>query len=94
MTSDDQHGKECFDVLSVVYGFLDGEIDEASRDGIRAHLDECAPCLRQYGIEQEVKALVARCCGSDRAPDELRLKVISRIREVQIQLSSNEYRPN
>ena len=36
---------------------------------IRHHLDECAPCLREYGIEQEVKALVARCCGNETAPE-------------------------
>lgn len=92
MSTDEPHGRECFDVLSVVYGFLDGELDDASRSGIREHLDECAPCLRQYGIEQEVKALVARCCGSDRAPDDLRLKVVSRIREVRIQLTQVEFR--
>ena len=37
------------------------------------------PCLREYGIEQEVKALVARCCGADRAPDELRDRLRAKI---------------
>ena len=92
MSTDDQHPRDCFEVLSVVYGFLDGELDDVSRSGIREHLDECAPCLRQYGIEQEVKALVARCCGSDRAPDELRLRVVTRIREVRVQLTQVEFR--
>ena len=35
---------------------------------------------------------MARCCGSDRAPDELRLKVVTRIREVRVQLTQVEFR--
>ena len=59
---------------------------------IREHLDECAPCLRQYGIEQEVKALVARCCGSDRAPESLRVRIVTRIQQVRVELGHVEYR--
>ena len=28
MSTDDQHPRDCFEVLSVVYGFLDGELDD------------------------------------------------------------------
>ena len=42
------------------------------------------PCLRKYGIEQEVRALVARCCGGDRAPEPLRDKVRGRLREAVV----------
>jgi hypothetical protein len=40
-----------------------------------------------------VKALVARSCGCDLAPEELRGKVLARIREVRIEISQLEYRP-
>ena len=59
--------------------FLDGEIDDEGRAQIRQHLDECGPCLRQFGLEQEVKLLVARCCGGDRAPESLRVRIVARI---------------
>jgi mycothiol system anti-sigma-R factor len=83
---------DCSEVIESVYLFLDGEIREADKSRVRAHLDDCAPCLRRYGIEQEVKALVARCCGDDVAPTELRTKVMLRLQEVRVSYSRVEYR--
>ena len=57
---------------------------------IRHHLDECSPCLREYGIEQEVKALVARCCGSDKAPMELRERLRLKIAQFVLEADSRE----
>ncbi len=92
MSCGDPHETPCSDVLEAVYLYLDGEQQGEDREHIRIHLDECAPCLRQYGLEQAVKALVARCCGSDPAPDELRLRVMSRIQEVRVEIEQLEYR--
>ena len=66
MSCGDPHETPCSEVLEQVYLYLDGEDDEDTHQHVRIHLDECAPCLRQYGLEQAVKALVARCCGGDR----------------------------
>jgi mycothiol system anti-sigma-R factor len=68
----DPHDVDCQQILAEVYVYLDLECTDERRATITHHLDECSPCLREYGIEQEVKALVARCCGNDRAPNELR----------------------
>jgi mycothiol system anti-sigma-R factor len=68
----DPHDIDCRQILTEVYLYLDYECSDERRTSIRGHLDECNPCLREYGIEQEVKALVARCCGTDKAPVELR----------------------
>ncbi|MFI5100234.1 MAG: mycothiol system anti-sigma-R factor [Actinomycetes bacterium] len=92
MSCGQPHETDCSEVLEVVYSFLDGELDEDGKHKIREHLDECSPCLRQFGIEQEVKQLVARCCGSDRAPESLRLKIVTRIQQVQVELGYVEYR--
>jgi mycothiol system anti-sigma-R factor len=91
MSCGEPHDTDCSEVLDAVYTFLDGEIDDQARHRIREHLDECAPCLRQFGIEQEVKMLVARCC-QDRAPEELRLRIVTRIREVRVELGQREFR--
>src|SRR5262249_30601784 len=40
----------CREVLSEVYLYLDLECDEQRRGLIQTHLDECSPCLREYGI--------------------------------------------
>jgi mycothiol system anti-sigma-R factor len=87
------HETPCDEVLEQVYVYLDGEIGPDDCAKIREHLDECGPCLRQYGLDQAVKALVARSCGCDLAPEELRAKVLTRIREVRVEISQLEYRP-
>lgn len=68
----------------MVYDFLDGEIDAEDHDRIAQHLDECAPCLRQYGLEQAVKALVHRSCACEHAPERLRVQIVTRIRQISI----------
>jgi mycothiol system anti-sigma-R factor len=83
---------DCREALDRVYTYLDGEIEDLDKTRIRQHLDDCAPCLRQYGIEHEVKVLVARCCGSERASIELRQRVLNRIAEVRVEITSVEYR--
>jgi mycothiol system anti-sigma-R factor len=83
---------DCDDVLKDVYLYLDVESDEALRNRIRQHLDACAPCLKQYGLEQDVRSLVARCCGGDRAPETLHERIRARITEVSVEAAHLEYR--
>lgn len=80
------HETPCSEVLDKVYLYLDGEADGSDHEHIRLHLDECGPCLRQYGLEQAVKALVARCCSGEVAPAELRQRVLLRIEQVRLDL--------
>jgi mycothiol system anti-sigma-R factor len=81
------HEIDCGQILNEVYLFLDLECADERRASIQHHLDECSPCLREYGIEQEVKALVARCCGSDRAPDDLRARLRAKINALVVDVS-------
>jgi mycothiol system anti-sigma-R factor len=90
MSCGKHHDTPCSQVLDQVYVYLDGEIDPDDCEKIRQHLDECGPCLQQYGLDKAVKALVARSCGCDVAPEELRVKVLARIREVRVEISQVE----
>ncbi|MGI8679024.1 MAG: mycothiol system anti-sigma-R factor [Jatrophihabitans sp.] len=83
---------DCDAVLNDVYLYLDQETDEGLRNRIRQHLDACGPCLKQFGLEQDVRALVSRCCGSDRAPASLHERIRVRITEVSIEATYREYR--
>ncbi len=65
----------CDDVLSHVFEFLDHETDDARRAVIAEHLEDCSSCLREFGIEQEFKALVRRRCGGDKPPTGLRDRI-------------------
>ncbi len=86
------HEMPCSEVLARVYSYLDGEIEQTGFAEIRVHLDECGPCLREYGLEEAVKRLVHKCCGSDPVPGDLRTKVLSRIQAVRIELEVTEFR--
>ncbi|HEU4425106.1 MAG TPA: mycothiol system anti-sigma-R factor [Pilimelia sp.] len=90
MSCGDPHETDCREVLAEVYFYLDLECADDRRSLIRNHLDECSPCLREYGIEQEVKALVARCCGSETAPMELRERLKLKIAQFVIEADSRE----
>ncbi len=84
---------DCEDVLNDVYLYLDDESDDPQlRNRIRQHLDGCSPCLKRFGLEQDVRSLVARCCGSDRAPETLSERIRVQITQVTIESSRVEYR--
>ncbi|CAN5545108.1 mycothiol system anti-sigma-R factor [soil metagenome] len=85
-------GIDCDDVLADVYLYLDDESDPEVRQRIRSHLDDCAPCLRHFGLEQDVKSLVARTCGGDIAPESLKSSIRVRLTEVVIETTHVEYR--
>jgi mycothiol system anti-sigma-R factor len=90
MSCGKHHETPCTEVLDKVYLYLDGEIPTHDCDRIREHLEECGPCLRQYDLDQVVKKLVARSCGCDLASDDLRGRVLARIREVQVEIARDE----
>jgi len=88
MSCGNPHETDCAEVLQRVSVFLDHSLSEGSPVGygaIEAHLVECQPCLEQYGVHVEdlqnaVRAMLNRCCGHEHAPDELRVRVLQRIR--------------
>ncbi|MFZ5850215.1 MAG: mycothiol system anti-sigma-R factor [Actinomycetota bacterium] len=80
------HETDCSEVLEKVYLYLDGEAEEPDYAKIRQHLDECGPCLRQYGLEDAVKALVKRSCGCEDVPVDLRARVLVRLQQVRVEL--------
>jgi mycothiol system anti-sigma-R factor len=75
----------CDDVLSHVFEFLDHETDDRRRAVIAEHLEDCSPCLRQFGIEQEFKALVRRRCGGDPTPLGLRDRIKMQLTHVSFE---------
>jgi mycothiol system anti-sigma-R factor len=92
VTSFGPGGMDCDEVLADVYLYLDDESDSDVRSRIRSHLDDCAPCLKQFGLEQDVKSLVARSCGGDVAPSSLKTRIRVRLTEAVIETSHVEYR--
>jgi mycothiol system anti-sigma-R factor len=86
MSCGNPHEVPCSEVLEQVYAYLDHEMSEVDCEEIRKHLDECGPCLKEFGLDELVKKLVHKHCGCDPAPADLRSKVLVRIREVRSEI--------
>ncbi|CAB4846484.1 unannotated protein [freshwater metagenome] len=94
MSCGGHHDTPCGEVLDAVSAYLDGEMTEHERERISTHVEECSPCLREVGIYQEVKLLVARSCGCDHVPEEVRSRVLGRIRAVSVQWRTDSLDPS
>jgi mycothiol system anti-sigma-R factor len=79
MTSDET----CANFLERIVCLLDNELDHGEVAEVKAHLEECAPCLQSYDLQRTVKALVARSC-MEQAPDSLRERVRVQIQQIRV----------
>ena len=88
MSCGDPHETDCSDVLAEVWLFLDGECDGERRTLLAKHLDECSPCLAEYGLEEKLKKLLAAKCGGDKAPPALRAQIRAAVlREAEVTIT-------
>lgn len=72
---------QCEEALAEIYLLLDRECSPERDAELRRHIDDCPPCLEEYGIDQQLKQLLARKCGGDLAPAELKQKLRASIRK-------------
>jgi mycothiol system anti-sigma-R factor len=75
------HETPCTEVLDRVYAYLDGELDAPDIAKIRQHLDECGPCLAEYGLDELVKQFVHNRVAMTQ-PHARGEKVLIRIQQV------------
>lgn len=80
-TNADSEGVNCDELLAEVYLLLDQECSAEHEAQLRKHLDDCPPCLEQYDIDEQIKQLLARKCGGEHAPDELKSRLRASIRK-------------
>ncbi len=70
----------CDQVISKLWEYLDGALDEARAGKIREHLEMCARCLPQYNFELAFLALLKRNAYQP-VPVSLRRKVFEALLE-------------
>jgi mycothiol system anti-sigma-R factor len=70
----------CDDVLRDVWLFLDDEMNPDRRAVVQQHIDECSPCLAEAGFDSALKSLLSRKCGGDKAPEELKARLLIALR--------------
>ena len=75
---------DCDKALAEIYLLLDRECGPAREAEIRRHLDTCPPCLEEYGIDEHLKQLLARKCGGDHAPDDLKSRRRAKFRSLGV----------
>ena len=75
---------DCSEAVLRIWEMLDGELSADDCVRIQAHLEECEPCLREYHLDQALKAVIKRSCGYAPAPVELRTTILQRITTIQI----------
>lgn len=85
MSCGNHHDTDCAEVLAEVWLFLDHECDETRRRVLERHLDECRPCLAEYGLDEKLKKLLATKCAGDRAPAGLKDRLRASIRTVVLE---------
>ena len=70
---------KCPEYLDNLYAYIDGELSDGQRIELKAHLEECPPCLTEYERDLLLKKLVQRACGGEEAPQALRESIMMRI---------------
>jgi mycothiol system anti-sigma-R factor len=81
----DHHETDCSEVLNEVWLFLDDECDQGRKELLRQHLDECGPCLQEYGLDEHLKALLAKKCGGEHASAEFKERLRASIRRTVVE---------
>ena len=84
MTGAEHDELDCSRARLQLYEYLDGEMGSDDCVKIREHLEHCGPCLKEYDLDQTLKALVRRSCGCEVAPTELRIQIMSRITTINM----------
>jgi len=84
MSCGDPHETDCSEVLAQLWLFLDNECDQERRQLLQRHLDECRSCLAELGLDEHLKALLARKCGGDHAPDALKQRLRQSMQEIML----------
>lgn len=70
---------ECGEARRHLYAYIDAELDSAAAAQVRAHLEDCPPCLHSFDFERRLK-LTIRECLSEEMPESLLEKVRALIR--------------
>jgi mycothiol system anti-sigma-R factor len=90
MSCGNHHDTDCSEVLAEVWLFLDNECDDKRRALLTQHLDECSPCLAQYGLDEKLKKLLASKCGGEHAPAEFKDRLRAKLRATVLEQISVE----
>ena len=73
----------CEEALALIQEFIDGELDDLPRAQVEKHFEVCAACYPHLKLEESFREALRRASAKDRAPEELRGKVMEMIAEAE-----------
>jgi len=73
----------CQEALRFLYDFLDGELEGAPTEQVRAHFEVCQRCFPHLRLEESFRATLQRACGGPCAPPELSSRLLSALAEAE-----------
>lgn len=73
----------CEEALAVIYEFLDGELDDMSRDRVQAHFDVCGKCYPKLRFEESFRSAVQKASTGEAPPPDLRAKLLNALAEAE-----------
>lgn len=76
---------DCEQLREVLSLFIDNELDEDVAHSLRLHADLCPACADAVDVQRHLRALLRRCCEQS-APEEVRARVITRIRQTSVRI--------
>ncbi|HUQ17483.1 MAG TPA: mycothiol system anti-sigma-R factor [Candidatus Saccharimonadales bacterium] len=72
---------DCTDCVEQLYAFLDRELGPAEIAAVNTHLDHCGHCKDDFVVEERFLKHVHDSCTEDRAPVELRERIVLKLRQ-------------
>ena len=70
----------CEETYQEIWTFLDGELTDDKRAKIKAHLDECPPCVGAEHFEAELRKVISQKCR-DEVPESLKMRIAEALRQ-------------
>ena len=70
-----------------LWDYLDGELTDERMTEVRAHLKACRGCFPHFDFEKEFLEAIARSKGELAAPEDLRRKVVAKLRKAGLATS-------
>lgn len=77
-------GPDCDEKVDRLFAYLDRELGNADAEAVKAHIEECRPCLDEVVVDQVMKDLVKRCCQEE-APADLRVRIRAQLTTVRVE---------
>lgn len=81
----------CDELRDRLYEFLDRELEDSECARLRRHVEQCPSCHEAADAEEHIRHLLRRSCA-ERAPQELRAKVVAQLTILRTTTIRTEYR--